>query len=133
MAGILAQPRPDRSPVIRGPTSARGCAGWVRGALSSSSAHHRYVSGVAMQGAHPSPLALPGHVVDDWRLGKEVIGNCFEVAVAERFETIVDGFPHRALDFALLGRGAGSQELDKVILFPFADPVSGFGVMLGTS
>ncbi len=110
MAGILAQPRPGRSPVIRGPISARGCAGWVRGALSSSSARHpRYVSGVAIQGAHPSPLALPGHVVDDWRLGKEVIGNCFEVAVAEIFETIVDGLPHRALDLALLGRGAGPQ------------------------
>jgi hypothetical protein len=53
---------------------------------------------------------------------EEVIGNCFEVAVAEIFETIVDGLPHRALDLALLGRGAGSQELDNVILFPFADP-----------
>src|ERR1700756_4286824 len=74
----------------------------------------------------PSPLALPGHVVDDWRLSKEVIGNCFEVAVAEIFETIVDGFPHRALDLALLGRGAGSQELDNVVRFPFADP--GIGV-----
>ena len=84
------------------------------------------MSGVAIQGANPSPLALPGHVVDDWRLGKEVIGNCFEVAVAEIFETIVDGLPHRALDLALLGRGAGSQELDNVILFPFADP--GIGV-----
>src|SRR3984893_6233555 len=77
---------------------------------------------VAIQGAHPSPLALPGQVVDDWWLGKEVIGNRFEIAVAEIFETIVDGLPHRALDLALLGRGAGSQELDKVILFPFADP-----------
>src|SRR5260370_23887173 len=78
--------------------------------------------GVAIQGAHPSPLALPAHVMDDWWLGEEVIGNCFEVAVAEIFETIVDGLPHRALDLAQLGRGAGSQELDNVILFPFADP-----------
>ena len=88
------------------------------------------MSGEAIQGAHPSPLALPGHAVDDWRLGKEVLGNCFEVAVAEIFETIVDGLPHRALDLALLGRGAGSQELDNVVLLPFADP--GIGV-LGTS
>ena len=69
---------------------------------------------------------LPAYVVDNWRLGKEVIGNCFEIAVAEIFETIVDGFLHRALDLALLGRGAGSQEFDNVILFPLADP--GIGV-----
>src|SRR5438105_3729948 len=71
-------------------------------------------------------LALPAHVMDDWWLGEEVIGNCFEVAVAEIFETIVDGLPHRALDLAQLGRGAGSQEFDNVILFPLADP--GIGV-----
>src|ERR1700680_2708415 len=76
--------------------------------------------------ARPSRLALPAHVMDDWRLGEEVIGNCFEVAVAEIFETIVDGLPHRALDLALLGGGAGSQEFDNVVLFPFADP--GIGV-----
>ena len=91
------------------------------------------VSGARIDAPAGVLLALPGHVVDDWRLGKEVIGNCFEVAVAEIFETIVDGFPHRALDLALLGRGAGSQELDNVVLFPFADPGIGSGVMLGTS
>ena len=64
--------------------------------------------------------------MDDWWLGEEVIGNCFEVAVAEIFETIVDGLPHRALDLAQLGRGAGSQEFDNVILFPLTDP--GIGV-----
>src|ERR1700746_1174860 len=64
--------------------------------------------------------------MDDWRLGEEVICNCLEVAVAEIFETIIDSLPHRALDLALLGRGAGSQELDNVVLFPFADP--GIGV-----
>jgi hypothetical protein len=85
-----------------------------------------YVSRVAIQGAHPSPLALPGYVVDDSRLSKEVIGNCFKVAVAEIFETIIDGLPHRALDLGQLGRGAGSQEFDDVILFPLADP--GIGV-----
>src|ERR1700749_2007055 len=110
--------------MIRGPISSGGSAGWVQGALSGGSARHlRYVSGVAIP--HPSPLALPGHVVDDWRLGKEVLGNYFKVAAAEIFETIVDGFPHRALDLALLGRGAGSQELDNVVLFPFADPGTG--------
>src|SRR5690348_6724357 len=81
LVGILAQPRSGRSPMIRGPISARGCAGWVKGALSSSSARHpRYVSG-AIQGVRPSPLALPAHVMDDWRLGEEVICNCLEVAV----------------------------------------------------
>ena len=64
--------------------------------------------------------------MDDWWLGEKEIGNCFEVAVAEIFETIVDGLPHRALDLAQLGRGAGSQEFDNVILFPLADP--GIGV-----
>jgi hypothetical protein len=64
--------------------------------------------------------------MDDWWLGEEVIGNCFEVAVAKIFETIVDGLPHRALDLALFGRSAGSQELDNVVLLPFAD--SGIGV-----
>src|ERR1700746_1910400 len=64
--------------------------------------------------------------MDDWRLGEEVICNCLEVAVAEIFETIIDRLPHRALDLALLGRGAGSQELNNVVLLPFADP--GVGV-----
>ena len=64
--------------------------------------------------------------MDDWRLGKEVIGNRCEVAVAEVFETICDGLPHCALDLALLGCCAGPQELDKVFLFPLADP--GIGV-----
>src|SRR6202045_1915997 len=84
------------------------------------------VSGAMIDAPAGVLLALPGHVVDDWRLGKEVIGNFFQVAVGEIFETIVDGLPHRALDLALLGRNAGSQELDNVILFPFADP--GIGV-----
>src|SRR5690348_17003346 len=62
-------------PTTPGPSSrdqrSNLCAGWMRGALSSSSARHpRYVSGVAILGAYPSPLALPGHVVDDWRLGE---------------------------------------------------------------
>jgi hypothetical protein len=73
----------------------------------------------------PTLLSLPGHVMDDWWLGKEVFGNCFEIAVAEIFETIIDGLPHRALDLALLGRGAGSQELDNFILFPLANPGTG--------
>jgi len=58
---ILAQPRPDRPSVIRGPISARGCAVWVRGALSSSSARRpRYVSGVAIQGARTRRRADAG-------------------------------------------------------------------------
>src|ERR1700730_6329687 len=89
------------------------------------------VSGARIDAPAGVLLALPGHVVDDWRLGKEVIGNCFEVAVAEIFETIVDGFPHRALDLALLGRGAGSQELDNVALLPFAAPVTVFRRYVG--
>src|SRR5438105_13288163 len=65
---------------------------------------------------------LTACVVDDRRLGKKVIGNRLEVAVAEVFETIIDGLPHRAFDPALLGRHAGFQERDDVFRFPLADP-----------
>src|ERR1700756_5634820 len=73
----------------------------------------------------PSLLSLRGHVMGDWWLGKEVVGNRFEIAVAEIFETIVDGLPHRALDLALLGRDTVFQELDNVVPFPLTDPCIG--------
>src|SRR5271167_4524478 len=66
-------------------------------------------------------LALWPHVVNDRGLRKEIVGNRLEVAVAQIFETVLDGFPHRALDLALLGRSAGFQELDDVSLFPLTD------------
>jgi len=67
-------------------------------------------------------LALRGHVVNDWRLGKEVIGDCLEVGITQIFEPVLDGLPHRTFHLALLGRGTGLQELDNVTLFPLADP-----------
>jgi hypothetical protein len=67
-------------------------------------------------------LALWGHVVNDRRLGKEVIGDCLEVGTTQIFEPVLDGLPHRTLHRALLGRGTGLQQLDNVTLFPLADP-----------
>ena len=69
--------------------------------------------------------------MNDRGLGEEVVGNRLEIAVAQIFETVLDGFPHRALDLALLGRGAGPQELNKVILFPLADPGARIGRDIG--
>src|ERR1700730_10168326 len=66
-------------------------------------------------------LALRGHVVKDRGLGYEVIGNRFEVAVAQIFEAILDRLPHRTLYLALLRGSAGPQELDDVLLYPLAD------------
>jgi len=69
-----------------------------------------------------SLLAIRAHLVNDRRLGEEVIGDRVEVSIAQIFEAVLDRLPHRALDLALLGGGAGPQELDNVVLFPFADP-----------
>src|SRR6516164_10929159 len=75
----------------------------------------------------PAPLWPPDqsildYIVNDRRLGEEVVGNRLVIVVAQIFEAVLDGLPHRALDLALLGRSAGLQQLDEVILFPFADP-----------
>ena len=58
-------------------------------------------------GPRPTPLAFWRHVVNDRGLGEEVFGNRLEIAVAQIFETVLDGLAHRAIDLALLGRRAG--------------------------
>src|ERR1700730_10170436 len=60
-------------------------------------------------------------LMNDRGLGQEVIGNRFEVAVAQIFEAILDRLPHRTLYLALLRGSAGPQELDDVLLYPLAD------------
>ena len=69
--------------------------------------------------------------MDDCGLGEEVVGDRFEVVVAEIFETVLNDLTHRTLDLALLGRGAGLQQLDNVVLFPLADPGARIGCDIG--
>src|SRR6516162_127282 len=80
----------------------------------------------------PDPVLMLWHnVVNDRRLGEEVVGNRLEIAVAQIFEAVLDGLPHRTLDPALLGRGAGLQELNNITLFPLADPGARIGRDIG--
>src|SRR6516162_2565559 len=60
----------------------------------------------------PAPLWSPDqsildYVVNDCRLREEVVGNRLEIVVAQIFEAVLDGLPHRAVDLALLGRDVG--------------------------
>src|SRR5271165_4810214 len=66
-------------------------------------------------------------VVNDRRLGEEIVGNRFEIVVPQIFETVLNDLPHRALDLALLGRRAGPQKLHEVAPLPLADP----GMLIG--
>src|SRR5271169_4819320 len=66
-------------------------------------------------------------VVNDRRLGEEIVGNRFEIVVPQIFETVLNDLPHRALDLALLGCHAGPQELDQVAPLPLTDP----GILVG--
>src|SRR5271169_2746922 len=49
-------------------------------------------------------------VVNDRRLGEEIVGNRFEIVVPQIFETVLNDLPHRALDLALLGASCRSSE-----------------------
>jgi hypothetical protein len=57
-------------------------------------------------------LFLRADVMNDWRLGKQVIGNRVKVGITQIFEPVLDRFPHGAFDLALLGSGAGAQQFD---------------------
>src|SRR5262249_27354207 len=94
--------------------------------------HSIFVPIESRKGAtHVGVLAGQCLVVNDRGLGEEVIGNRLEIAVAQIFETVLDSLSHGALDLALLGRGAGSQQLDDVTLFPPADPSGRIGRDIG--
>ena len=43
---------------------------------------------------------LLAHLVNDRGLCEEVVGDCFEVGIAQIFDAVLDGLPHRPLDLA---------------------------------
>jgi hypothetical protein len=81
----------------------------------------------------PSRLTLPGHVVNHWRLGKEVVGNCFEVAMLRYLRP--SSMTSRMAPLTRLCSGVApvfsNSTMSSLSHLPI--PVVGSGVILGTS